>query len=314
MWTVWMNRRTYGLALALLSASWLNAPAWAGQSPAGSNSGVTTSGSAPLTTGAAPISSGGLSLNSPNIDLDLATGELILTAAARQSLDAEASRVLQELRSQNPALATILSQPTRVVLGQLVEDVEVDNCSSNVPRATCIAEEVATPGRTAEAVAAAIAAGELVNVFAENSILKLSEPRFSGDQTQVQLSYIATPGATPLQLTLEGSIDQVTNAAAYSAAVVAAGGSPAAVRPFIRMALAGVPYEEVVALTNATAGLLASGASSNQVSATQLNEAILTYNRLLNSLDDATLLELSQDGDFTALGSTLRRLRTAIDA
>lgn len=304
MWKQRLIHLGFGWLLSLLGASLL-APAWAGSVPAGGGSGVTTSGSSSLTTGAAPIAEGPVIPTSANIDVDLTTGELQLTAAARQSLDAATTQLLKELRSQQPELAAALARPLTIEMTATVEDVRLDSG---------FAIRQGTPARAAENMAAAITAGKAVRLFAADSILSFSQPQTSGNVMSTQLTYTEAPGVRPVRLTLQGPLDNVANAAAFAATVVAAGGSINQVGPYLDLALRGVPYGDVVALVNATAGLLTSGEEEDEVSATQLNEAILAYNRLLASVDDATLVALNQDPAFVALGNTLRQLRAAIDA
>lgn len=290
------------LVLALLVGMALAPASHSGSAPTGASSGVTVSGSSILPLGASPLSGERiLESTTPNATVNATTGEVLLTAAAQQSLNQSASSVLQGLRSTHPGLASLLTTSATIDLG-----------SPNLATALEIVDEVVaeeeTIGELADRAAAAIAAGRSFMLTSGQGSLAIEPP--ATDPGSTSAVFIPT-GGTPVVIPLSGSQGQIANAAAFLTAAFASGLSPQQVNLFTSFALAGVDLRSLTPLFNATGGLLPSAPAS--VAATQMEAAIQAYNNILASSDAATVTALAQNSDFVTLGRSLQQLRAAVD-
>ncbi|WP_040695592.1 hypothetical protein [Nodosilinea nodulosa] len=322
-----------GLAIALPGAL----PGHAGSVPTGQGSGVTVGGSSILSIGASSLGGGTqIESNSPNATVDPVTGEVLLTSTAQQSLNQSATEISQGLQNSNPVLATALTTPGEIALD-----------SPSPVGASGASEDGAeqTVNEIAAAVVAAILRGESVSLTSTQGSLGIAAPTGTAAVLPVQsLASIrastkgsplaqATPapaammatsavfvpqGGTPMVTPLQGTLEQIANAAGFLAASFAAGLSPNQVATFAEMALAGVDYADLVTLFNAVSGLLPPQGQPQEsvataVDATQLESAIQAYNRILDNTDPDTLVALAQFQDFVVLGRSLQELRAAVD-
>ncbi|WP_156119867.1 hypothetical protein [Leptolyngbya sp. KIOST-1] len=321
--------RQLGLGMGLLAGSMAIAlPGYSGSVPVGLGSGVFVGGSTLLPIGASTLGSEEeIASNSPNVVVDPATGEIILTAGAQQTLNTAALQILLGLQTTNPSLAAILSTPGDIVL----------NILSPVGATGEEGEAGGTVSEIAAAVVAAILNGESVTLISSQGSLSIAAPTVAtGAQsgvlvaslqgfvaqtapapgTRVATSSVFVPQAgTPLVTPLQGSLEQVANAAGFLAAAFAAGIPPNQVTAFTDMAVAGIDYIDLVNLFNAVSGLLPAqaGGTAAPINATQLEAAIQAYNNILDNTDPDVLVSLAQFEDFVVLGRSLQQLRTAIE-
>jgi hypothetical protein len=310
-------------------------PAQAGSAPAALLNGVTTGGSTLLPTGGSSLgTTQAVESTSPNASVDPATGQVILTAAAQQSLNTTATQTAAGLQAANPGLATVLGSPGQIGLNS--------PSPVGVNLATGGEEEDDTIGEIAAAVAAAIASGNSASISSSQGTLNIAAPATAGRAPGVLVASLAggaiaqaTPDATPetapvattavftptggipMVMPLQGSPAQVANAAGFLAAAFAAGLPPSQVSPLVDWALAGADYGDLVTLFNATSGLLTPQPQPRdaalEVSPTQLDSAIQAYNQVVDGVDEPTLMALANNADFVALGRSLQQLRSAID-
>lgn len=307
----WRHRS--GLILLVVAGlSTIAFPGHSGSAPSGASSGVTVSGSSILPLGASPLGEERIiESTTPNATVNRATGEVLLTAAAQQSLNQSASSVLQGLEVNHPALASLITTPGTIDLD-----------SSSLATTLAIADEVVEPeetiGQLAARAAAAINADNSFSLNGDLGSLGVEPP--SADPGTTSAVFIPT-GGTPVVIPLSGSRSQIANTAAFLTAAFASGISPLQANLFTSFALAGVDYRSLVPLFNAAGGLLPkvvggqqpSGLGAIAVDATQMESAIQAYNAILASSDAATLAALAQNSDFVALGRSLQQLRAAIE-
>ncbi|HEY9880073.1 MAG TPA: hypothetical protein V6D29_16580 [Leptolyngbyaceae cyanobacterium] len=270
-------------------------PTWAGSAPSGTGSGLTTGGSALTVFGAAPIAT---------------SGEIALSVAAQESLNAAAIQLLQTLESASPGLVTSLTTPLVVDLNQSVTDVQLAVSGVAIAPSQSL-------GQLAEVVATAIVTGRPVSLATSEGTLNFSSAQGISSNpcnSAVTVTFTPVDGSAPSISTLRGECTQVSNAAAFLAVAMVSGATPEQVAPFVAIALAGAPYGQVVALLNAISGLLATTAVEGEgnVDPNQLSKAIQAYNAIVASVDNATLSALASNPEFTALGQVLRGLRAAV--
>jgi hypothetical protein len=273
-------------------------PAHSGSAPSGAGSGVNPSG----------INQGQeqrLESTTPNATVNSTTGELVLTAAAQQSLNQTATGVFQGLQTTNPSLASLLARPAAI-------DLEGPSSVGPINIVGDAAEdEEATIGDIAAMAAAAINAGSRVALTRDQDTLTI-EP-LTTDIGGTSAVFVPV-GGTPVVIPLRGTQGQVANAAGFLAAAFAAGIPPAQTNLFPTLALAGVDYRSLVPLFNAVGGLLPqTSGDAITVNPTQLEAAIQAYNHVLNSHDVDTLTTLGANPDFVVLGRSLQQLRAAVD-
>lgn len=334
-------RRQLWLLLALVSGSMAIAvPGHTGSVPTGQGSGVTVGGSSILTIGAPCLASEELlepdelaclgsqeylESNSLNATVDPFTGEVTLTAGAQQTLNTSATAIAQGLQNTNPVLASILSTPGEISLNSpslvgasgLCEDEISENTELEGGCEDANAEN--TVAEIAAAAASSILNGESVSLISSQGTLSVAAPTSVTGALPPTLSTSAvfTPvGGTAMVMPLRGTLNQTANATGFLAASFAAGLTPSQVATFTEMALVGVDYADLVSLFNAVSGLLPAqpqAATATVVSATQLELAIQTYNRILDTTDPAALVTLTQFEDFVVLGRSLQQLRAAVD-
>lgn len=282
--------------------------AWAGSTPSGGASGV----SGPPVTAEIEITTT-TTTTTANATLDPVTGELLLAAGAQESLNTTARQLFLTLESTSPELTTVLSNSFFINLEQSVENAQlVSSFGSSVPPGGSL-------GQYANATAAAIMAWRSVNLSTSEGTLTFSHPLLiTGSSSEFRSTAVYSPvdGSSPSTTILRGSPEQLGNAAACLVVMTSTGAAPEEVAPFIEMALAGVPCEQVVDLINATSGLLtaAAGGGEEDIDPTQLNQAIYAYNAIVTSVDDTTLNTLVVNPEFVSLGQMLRGLRASIDA
>ncbi|WOD41098.1 hypothetical protein [Nodosilinea sp. E11] len=299
---VWLMMAVVGGTLAIAL------PGYSGSVPSGLGSGVSVGGSTVLSIGASSLGSEEeLTSTTPNATIDATTGEILLTVAAQQAVNQSATEILQGLQGTNPTLAAALTTPGEIALDGLTS---VDLGGGVEEDAEQTVDELAV------VVAAAIANGDSVSLTGEQGTLSIAAPTPIAGSTPTALlatSAVFVPiGGTPMVAPLRGTQAQIANAAGFLAAAFAAGLAPSQVAIFTEMALTGADYRALVALFNATGGLLPPTAAA--VSATQLESAIQAYNQILDSSSPETLVALGQNSDFVALGRSLQQLRTAIDS
>ncbi len=306
-------------------------PGHSGSVPTGLTSGVSVGGSNLLPIGASTLGSEELlESTSINATVDPITGDITLTAAAQQALNASANQVAQALQGTNPVLATALTTPGEISL----------NSPSPVGASGVSEDDDATVDDIAAAAAAAIANGESVLLTGSQGTLAIAAPTGvvgtipaalvasrqaltiaqAGDSLNPVLvtSVVFTPqGGTPMVAPLRGTLAQIANAAGFLAAAFATGLTPSQVAPFSEMALAGADYRDLVPLFNAVSGLIPPQpqprSATLAVDPTQLEEAIQAYNRIVDNSTTETLVALGENSDFVALGRSLQQLRAAIE-
>lgn len=308
--TPWLIAAIVGGSLAIAL------PSQAGRVPTGLNSGVTLGGSTLLPLGGSALGEEDfIESASPNATVDPLTGEVTLTVAAQQQVNQSATSLLQDLQSNSPALAALLTTPGEISL------ISISLAGASGGGET---EDSVTVSDRAAAAVAAIASGENVSLTSSQGTLVIAAPTpIAGanpaDPNAIRTtSAVFTPeGGTPVVVPLQGTQAQIANAAGFLVAAFASGFTPTQVASFTEMALTGANYIDLVALFNAVGGLLLQAQSGdialNTVNATQLEAAIQAYNNILNTSDDATLAALSQNSDFTTLGRSLQQLRAAVD-
>lgn len=287
-------------------------PGHSGSVPTGLTSGVNVGGSNLLPIGASTLGSEELLESaSANATVDPITGDITLTAAAQQALNASASQVALALQGTNPVLVTALTTPGEISLSS----------PSPVGASGVSEEDDATVDDIAAAAAAAIANGESVSLTSSQGTLGIAAPtvaQASGNDPILVTSAVFTmQGGTPMVAPLRGTLPQIANAVGFLAAAFATGLGPSQVAPFTEMALIGANYRDLVPLFNAVSGLIPPqsqpGSTGLAVNPTQLEEAIQAYNRIVDNSPPETLAALGQNSDFVALGRSLQQLRAAIE-
>ncbi|HEY9881139.1 MAG TPA: hypothetical protein V6D29_21950 [Leptolyngbyaceae cyanobacterium] len=291
-----IRHQLHWFSLGIIGASLITTlPAWAGSASSGAGSGLTTGGAALTVFGAAPIA---------------IPGEIALSAAAQESLNAAAVQLLQTLESASPGLVTSLTTPLTVNLSQSATNVQLAVSGTAVVASQSL-------GQLAEVVATAIVTGQPVTLATSEGTLNFSSPQVipnSPNESVITVTFTPVDGSAPSTFTLQGGPARQSNAAAFLAVAIVSGATPEQVAPFVAIALAGAPYGQVVALLNAISGLLAAIAADEEgnVDPDQLSQAIQAYNAIVASVDNATLSTLASNPEFTALGQVLRGLRAAV--
>lgn len=309
-------------------------PGQGGSVPTGLTSGISVGGSTLLPIGASTLGSGEEQLESAsaNATVDPTTGAITLTAAAQQALNASATEIAQGLQGSNPTLATTLTTG----LGEIGLDTPSPVGASGVEAGS----GSPTVNELADAAAAAIANGENVLLTSSQGTLSIAAPTIalgampgavvasrqganlaltlaqaSSDAILVTSAVFTPQGGTPLVAPLRGTQSQIANAAGFLAAAFAAGLTPNQVAPFTEMALAGADYQALVPLFNAVSGLIPPQPQTTAVAVdpTRLDAAIQAYNQIVDGSSPETLVVLSQNSDFVALGRSLQQLRAAIE-
>ncbi|MBD1917284.1 MULTISPECIES: hypothetical protein [Cyanophyceae] len=314
-----------GLAIAL--------PGHSGSVPTGLTSGVSVGGSNLLPIGASTLciyqevdqeaaqevepvvcQEERLESASANATVDPVTGDITLTVAAQQALNTSANQIAQGLRGTNPVLAILLTTPREISLTS-PSPVGASGPSEDQDAYETVAD-------LAAAAAAAIANGESVSLTSSQMTLGIAAPtvaQASGSNPILVTSAVFTAqGGTPMVAPLRGTMSQISNTTGFLAAAFATGLTPNQVAPFTEMALVGGNYRDLVLLFNAVSGLIPPQpqprSTALAIDPTQLEEAIQAYNRIVDNSAPETLVTLSENSDFVALGRSLQQLRAAIEA
>jgi hypothetical protein len=307
--------RIVGLLLSLLALS-LGTPqsAWAGKTSAGGGSGVTTGGSVPLPIGGSPLVEETTTSLSPNVALDPQTGNLLLTARAQASLNQTARQIIQQLQARYPALIPALNDPLVVN-----PDSQIDTLALAI-RGINDNEPVAKPSLRVAAVDAreqAINQFRWAELYIDLQVLELTAPLVtsaSGEEYAMAAIYTPPGGGDPSVLELQGTLDELGNAAAFLVITTGSDIDPGAIEPFVSMATAGAPYERLLDLLIAVNSLVRADAAGADIDPNQLNQAIYAYRAIVETVDPATLNRLGNNADFVALREALQNLRDAVDA
>ena len=207
-----------------------------------------------------------------------------------------------------------------------------------------------TPLEVGQTTAAQVAIGQGVTVTAADITLSIPARRANLHDNVSTTVTLASVSGNVSEFLLEGTSGQVTNASAFLAVATAADFNPSQVQVGTSIALTGADYAQVAALMNTLRGLVVTLSSQNDlhqpavvletpgtqvnffhelsmineakkfqgvpissVDHTTLNTTIFIYNQILDSSDDVTVVALSKNKDFLAIGATLRQLRAAID-
>lgn len=307
------NRLLRWLSLSVISLTCLGgAPALAGSTPAGGGSGVTPGGSTSLPSGGAPITGNTTRTTTQTVSLDPNTGSLVLTTAAQASLNQAAAQLLQQLEAANPGLIAALQQPFFVDPDQQVDSIAlaIRGINNGEPVAKSTLREAA------EATRPAIEQYRWAILYADQNLLELTAPLVvlgSPDQFSLVASFNPDNGVNSSRLVLQGNLEQLGNAAAFLVLTTGSGVSPEAVAPFVDMALAGAPYDQLVNLLNAVNALVVATAAGEDIDPNQLNRAIHAHRAIVETVDQATLNILANNQPFLALGEALQNLRRAVE-
>jgi hypothetical protein len=73
-----------------------------------------------------------------------------------------------------------------------------------------------------------------------------------------------------------------------------------------------LPQEQLVASNKALKGLIIAQGAAPTVNINKLSDAINAYNQIVVTSSPVTVQKLSQDKDFVAIGTLLKKLRAAI--
>lgn len=319
------QRQTWLMLILVGGSLAIALPGHSGTVPTGLSSGVSVGGSNLLPIGASTLCiyqeevepplcrEQRLESASANATVDPVTGDITLTIAAQQALNTSASQIAQGLQGTNPVLAILLTTPREISLGN-PSPVGASGPGENVAADATIDD-------LAAAAAAAIANGESVSLTSSQGTLGITAPTATpagGSDAILSTSAVFTAqGSTPLVAPLRGTRAQIANTAGFLAAAFAAGFTPSQVAPFTEMALAGADYRDLVLLFNAVSGLIPPQpqprSTTFAVAPSQLEAAIQAYNRIVDNSAPETLVALSENSDFAALGRSLQQLRAAIE-
>ena len=267
------------LALALAGTSWLSiAPALAGPTPAGVDSGVTTTGSSPLTIGGSSL--GGLIFDlerRTDITLSIDDGPPVAQVTPRQTADNTAAAI-----AADSGVTVTTRAGTLVIAALSPSETDPDQVTTTA---------VYTPQEGCEAV-----------------------PPDAASHPDAALTETVTAGC-PITATLVGSRDQVVNAAAFLAAASGSRLTPDPVAVLVDFALAGASYGDLVNLFNALGGRPIADvlAPTANIASPQLGAIIQAFNQILDASTDNTVILLNEDTNFTALSQSLQQLRTAVN-
>jgi hypothetical protein len=304
---VWLLLGLLAIALGTPSA------AWAGKTSAGGGSGVTTGGSGPLPVGGSPLLEETTTSLSPNVSLDPQTGSLQLTAGAQAALNQTARQVVQQLQANYPELVSALNQPLVVNPDRRVETLAL------AIRGINDSDPVAKPTLRVAAVDAreqAINQFRWAQLYTDRQVLELTSPLVAsspGAEYSIRAIYTPAGGGEPSTLELQGTLEELGNAAAFLVITAGADIDPVAIEPFVSMATAGAPYEPLLDLLVAVNNLVMADAAGESIDPNQLNQAIYIYREMVESVDAATLTQLRNNVDFAALKQALQNLRDAVE-
>ncbi|MDH6057222.1 hypothetical protein [Umezakia ovalisporum] len=196
-----------------------------------------------------------------------------------------------------------------------------------------------TPIQVGETAAAQVAIGRGVTVTGIYRTLSIPAATATVNDQVSTVVTLTSVNDNPSQFLLEGTFRQVTNTSAFLALATAAEFSLSQVQVGTSIALTGAEYTQVAALINTLPELFVSLAEpesrakqfnfSRQLITSRedkkfqavpisnvdpqiLNRAILAYNGILDSSDDVTVIALSKNADFLAIGASLSEMRVAI--
>ncbi|QOV22623.1 hypothetical protein [Anabaenopsis elenkinii] len=216
------------------------------------------------------------------------------------------------------------------------------------PNVTASPVTVTELGQT---TAAQVAIGRGVTVTGRSRTLSIPATTATVNNQVSTMVTLVSVNDQPSQFFLEGTSRQVTNASAFLAVATAAEFNQSQVQIGTSIALTGAEYTQVAALmdtlpalfvslsnqkslhkltavvespgkqVNFSQGLIMSrednkfqGVPISNVDRQKLNTAIIIYNAILESSDEVTVIALSQNEDFLAIGSGLRQMRAAINS
>ncbi len=256
-------------------------------------------------------------------------------------------------RSTAPASTPSATAPSQTVPNAGISNPNITPPSSSqgtAPASVTTAIPQVTPLEVGQTTAAQVAIGQGVTVTAADITLSIPARRANLHDNVSTTVTLASVSGNVSEFLLEGTSGQVTNASAFLAVATAADFNPSQVQVGTSIALTGADYAQVAALMNTLRGLVVTLSSQNDlhqpavvletpgtqvnffhelsmineakkfqgvpissVDHTTLNTTIFIYNQILDSSDDVTVVALSKNKDFLAIGATLRQLRAAID-
>ncbi|MEB3123430.1 MAG: hypothetical protein VKL41_19675 [Snowella sp.] len=108
---------------------------------------------------------------------------------------------------------------------------------------------------------------------------------------------------------ISGPKQRVDKAASIGTIIYVAGVNKEAVNSAIEFVLAGADPESVGNLMLSTNGLLPKNQSAN---ITKFNQALESYNKIIDLADEATLQSLENNPNFVAIGQLLKEMRKAV--
>ena len=208
-----------------------------------------------------------------------------------------------------------------------------------------------TPIQVGQTTVAQLAVGTGVRVTGTTRTLSIPAATATVNNQVRTMVTLVSVNDQPSQFFLEGTSRQVTNASAFLAVATAAEFNPSQVQVGTSIALTGAEYTQVAALMNTLPALFVSlsnqkfldkltavvaspgkqvnfsqglimsrednkfqGVPISNVDRQRLNTAIFIYNGILDSSDEVTVIALSQNEDFLAIGASLRQMRAAINS
>jgi hypothetical protein len=208
-----------------------------------------------------------------------------------------------------------------------------------------------TPIQVGQTTVAQLAVGTGVTVTGRTRTLSIPAATATVNNQVRTMVTLVSVNDQPSQFFLEGTSRQVTNASAFLAVATAGEFNPSQVQVGTSIALTGAEYTQVAALMNTLPALFVSlsnqksldkltavvaspgkqvnfsqglimsrednkfqGVPISNVDRQTLNTAIIIYNAILDSSDEVTVIALSQNQDFLAIGSGLRQMRAAINS
>ena len=215
---------------------------------------------------------------------------------------------------------------------------------------------MATPLQAGQNVAAQISSGQGVEVTSSTTAVRILPTTIRADSQAVSTTATVTiaKGQT-VNLVLEGTSNQVANAAGFITTAASAQLSISQIQTGTSIALTGANFTQVADLINSLSGLMVIGTNqtlepklekgqflsllaSNIINSStlpsapknksesnsklvqsvtiepvRLNRAILIFNQIIDTSDDATVTALSRNVEFTTIGQVLKRLSKAFD-
>ncbi|MGJ0605378.1 hypothetical protein [Cylindrospermopsis raciborskii] len=192
---------------------------------------------------------------------------------------------------------------------------------------------VATPLQAGRNVADQISLGQGVEVTSNTTAVRILPISPTADsQTLSTTATVTTANRQTLNLVLKGTSNQIANAAGFIATATSAELSISQIQTGTSIALTGANFTQVADLINSLSGLMVIVNSSTlpsdpknksesnsklvqsvTIEPVRLNRAILIFNQIIDTSDDATVTALSRNVEFTNIGQVLKRLSKAFD-